>query len=136
MKTLLLACMDHSKRKNLLVIFLFSLLSHISALRSRAPNQPQGPRNALVQAKLLGSLSSDVFEPRTSTGSEVFSLLTCLDDIKFARNHRQKIKKGHFRLTYVAQKRCCLSSLLQAPVPYMLALLKPNNTGVYWSFIL
>ena len=32
---------------------------------------------------LLGSLSSDVFERRTSTGSEVFSLLTCLDDIKF-----------------------------------------------------
>ena len=32
---------------------------------------------------ILGSLSSDVFEPRTSTGSEVFSLLTCLDDIKF-----------------------------------------------------
>ena len=32
---------------------------------------------------ILGSLSSDVFERRTSTGSEVFSLLTCLDDIKF-----------------------------------------------------
>ena len=31
----------------------------------------------------IGSLSSDVFERRTSTGSEVFSLLTCLDDIKF-----------------------------------------------------
>ena len=31
----------------------------------------------------VGSLSSDVFERRTSTGSEVFSLLTCLDDIKF-----------------------------------------------------
>ena len=34
-------------------------------------------------AFLIGSLSSDVFERRTSTGSEVFSLLTCLDDIKF-----------------------------------------------------
>ena len=32
---------------------------------------------------LLGSLSKGVFERRTSTGSEVFSLLTCLDDIKF-----------------------------------------------------
>ena len=32
---------------------------------------------------LIGSLSSDDFERRTSTGSEVFSLLTCLDDIKF-----------------------------------------------------
>ena len=31
----------------------------------------------------LGRLSKGVFERRTSTGSEVFSLLTCLDDIKF-----------------------------------------------------
>ena len=29
------------------------------------------------------SLSKGVFERRTSTGSEAFSLLTCLDDIKF-----------------------------------------------------
>ena len=36
-----------------------------------------------VVREILGSLSSDVFERRTSTGSEVFSLLTCLDDIKF-----------------------------------------------------
>ena len=35
------------------------------------------------QIKILGSLSSDVFERRTSTGSEVFPLLTCLGDIKF-----------------------------------------------------
>ena len=32
--------------------------------------------------QIIGSLSSDA-ERRTSTGSEVFSLLTCLDDIKF-----------------------------------------------------
>ena len=36
-----------------------------------------------VVREIIGSLSSDVFERRTSTGSEVFSLLTCLDDIKF-----------------------------------------------------
>ena len=35
------------------------------------------------QSFIIGSLSSDVFERRTSTGSEEFSLLTCLDDIKF-----------------------------------------------------
>ena len=34
-------------------------------------------------SSIIGSLSSDVFERRTSTGSEVFSLLTRLDDIKF-----------------------------------------------------
>ena len=28
---------------------------------------------------LLGTLSKDVFEPRTSTGSEAFSLFICLD---------------------------------------------------------
>ena len=33
---------------------------------------------------LLGSLSSDVFERCTSTGSEPFSLLMCLDASKFA----------------------------------------------------
>ena len=32
---------------------------------------------------LLGSLSRDVFEQRTSTGSELFSLLVCLDANKF-----------------------------------------------------
>ena len=35
------------------------------------------------QLALIGSLSKGVFKRRTSTGSEVFSLLTCLDDIKF-----------------------------------------------------
>ena len=41
--------------------------------------------SGLIRLKLptLGSLSKGVFERRTSTGSEVFSLLTCLDDIKF-----------------------------------------------------
>ena len=33
--------------------------------------------------KLLGSLSNSVFERRTSTGSEAFSLLICRDDKKF-----------------------------------------------------
>ena len=36
-----------------------------------------------LQRTTIGSLSKGVFERRTSTGSEVFSLLTCLDDIKF-----------------------------------------------------
>ena len=31
----------------------------------------------------MGNLSKDVFERRTSTGSEVFSLLICLDANKF-----------------------------------------------------
>ena len=40
-------------------------------------------RSRRILNSLIGSLSSDVFERRTSAGSEVFSLLTCLDDIKF-----------------------------------------------------
>ena len=41
--------------------------------------------SGLIRLKLptLGSLSKGVFERRTLTGSELFSLLTCLDDIKF-----------------------------------------------------
>ena len=35
------------------------------------------------QLALIGSLSKSVFKRRTSTGSKVVSLLTCLDDIKF-----------------------------------------------------
>ena len=41
------------------------------------------PLPSCCVSSLLGSLSKGVFERRTSTGSEVFSLLTCLDDIKF-----------------------------------------------------
>ena len=48
-------------------------------LREKRNNRPR----TVIFRELLGSLSSDVFERRTSTGSEVFSLLTCLDDIKF-----------------------------------------------------
>ena len=46
----------------------------VACTLSAAPN---------VNFRKIGSLSSDVLERRTSTGSEVFSLLTCLDDIKF-----------------------------------------------------
>ena len=78
--------------------------------------------------KTLGSLSNDVFERRKSAGS---GLLSFLDDgfakifsqialvrVKKLSNtnlYRQSILRGkrpHFRLTCVAQKRFCLSSLL------------------------
>ena len=77
----------------------------------------------------LGSLSKDVFEQRTSTRSEAFSLFICFDANKFVSlsffsliktiytrefqpNHCPMTQKVHFRLTTVAQKHCCLSSLL------------------------
>ena len=37
----------------------------------------------MVTRWTIGSLSKDVFERRTSTGSEVFSLFICLDTTKF-----------------------------------------------------
>ena len=39
--------------------------------------------SSTVQIVSLGSLSKDVFERRTSTGSEAFSLFICLDTTKF-----------------------------------------------------
>ena len=46
-----------------------------AASRSGKMNQPK--------SSIIGSLSRDVFERRTSTGSELFSLLVCLDANKF-----------------------------------------------------
>ena len=37
----------------------------------------------MTTATTIGNLSKDVFERRTSTGSEAFSLLICLDANKF-----------------------------------------------------
>ena len=78
---------------------------------------------------LTGNLSKDVFERRTSTGSEAFFLFICLDAIKFSlltffsplktiyprvlTKPLPNDAKVHFRLTSVAQKRCCLSSPLR-----------------------
>ena len=41
------------------------------------------PTKTAMLRRLQGSLSKGVFERRTSTGSEAFSLLICLDDRKF-----------------------------------------------------
>ena len=76
----------------------------------------------------IGTLSKDVFEQRTSTGSEAFSLFICLDANKLvllsffsllktiyprvSSKPLPTMQKVHFRLTSVAQKRCCLSSLM------------------------
>ena len=77
----------------------------------------------------IGSLSKGVFERHTTTrkwGIFPFKapwryqicITNCLyyhrDDLSknLGKNHRPKMKKGHFRLTSVAQKRCCLSSLM------------------------
>ena len=70
-----------------------------------------------------GTLSSDVFEPDTSTGSEPCSLLIWLNTTKFVllsvltlrwfpqefvETHGQRVQKVHFRLKYVTSKRSFL----------------------------
>ena len=85
-------------------------------------------RSRFTKGLSLGNLSKDVFERRTSSGSEAFSPYIGLDADKFVLlsffsltktiypraqpNHCPMMEKVHFRLTSVAQKRCCLSSLL------------------------
>ena len=77
---------------------------------------------------IIVSLSSDVFERRTSTGSGLFALLSrdfdqlfgqivsirikTLDNRIWNRQGLLKEKKAYFRLTCVDQKRRCLSSLI------------------------
>ena len=76
----------------------------------------------------IGSLRNGVFERRPSTGSEVFFILKHLDAPKFVflsvltiietscpkkwAKSLLKNEKKHFRLTCVAEKRLCLSSLI------------------------
>ena len=75
----------------------------------------------------LWRLSKDVFERRTSNGSESFSLIVCLDDTKFVlfrvftlieticpkmwAKPLPKNAKVHFRLTCGSQKRLCLKTM-------------------------
>ena len=77
---------------------------------------------------IIGSLSSDVFERRTSTGSEPFSILNCLEATKFVLlrvftlietisaniclKSRLKSAKVQVRLTCATQKRRSLNSLI------------------------
>ena len=76
----------------------------------------------------MGSSSNNVYEGRTSTGSELFTLLICLEATKFVllsvlllnrqfaqefvQNLCRRVQKVQFRLTCVAQKHLCLSSLI------------------------
>ena len=74
------------------------------------------------------TLLPQVFERRTSTGSEAFSLFICLDATKFvlpsffsltktiyprvSTKPLPMMQKVHFRLTTVAYELCSLSSLI------------------------
>lgn len=79
---------------------------------------------------IVGGISRDVFEQRTSTGSGPFDrwavVLLTFACKSFTSDRRLlaiqiwrclgilKRKRPHFRLTCVAQKRLCLSSLLHS----------------------
>ena len=95
-------------------------LSKANALGTpaRARTSLFGTRSSQVMP--IGSLSSNVFEGRSSTGSERFSfsyiltppnlyykcLYSCRDDLP------KKLQNCHCQLTCVAQKRRCLNSLI------------------------
>ena len=70
--------------KTPLLNFYFQVFSDWSAILTRImPNFVKLMRRFRDIVVSLGNLSKDVFERRTSTGSEVFSLLICLDANKF-----------------------------------------------------
>ena len=70
--------------KTPLLNFYFEVFSDWSAILTRImPNFVKLMRRFRDIVVSLGNLSKDVFERRTSTGSEVFSLLICLDANKF-----------------------------------------------------
>ena len=83
----------------------------------------------------LGSLSSDVFERRTSTGSERFSLLVCIDATKF-------LLLSVFTLIESICPNICSKSRLkgtkkQLPVDFRrsktLSPKLPNNLWPFWA---
>ena len=62
------------------------------------------PIQPVPGVQILGSLSSYVFEPRTSSGSERFSLLICLDTTKVCiakclYSYRDDLPKNLFKIT-------------------------------------
>ena len=61
---------------------------------------------------LIGSLSKDVFERRTSTGSEAFSLFICLDTTKFVLlSFFSPIKTIYLRVSTKPQPNAAKSQL-------------------------
>ena len=101
----------------------------------------------LGRKDIIRSLSSAVFEPRTSTGSEPFSILNCLDATKFvllrvftlieticAKNclkSRLKNAKVYVRLMCVTQKRRSFNSLITGWTDGWMSRLIPNVFRVF-----
>ena len=92
------------------------VLFHLNSLNLCTKKNQAGALE--VCRKIKGSLSSDDFERRTSTGKVLFALLS--RDFEHIREKKHSNttnlvvslqEKVHFRLTCVAQKRRCLNSL-------------------------
>ena len=67
---------------------------------------------ARLSNMVLGSLSKDVFERRTSTGSEAFSLFICLDTTKFVLlSFFSPIKTIYLRVSTKPQPNAAKSQL-------------------------
>ena len=97
-------------------------------IATKWPHVPFYIRPNNLPPEIIESLSTDVFEPRTSTGSfcSSFSTFSCLTnklpsshfsiyDLLFSTKselYRSKRRSFDFRLTSLAQKLLCLSSLI------------------------
>ena len=111
----LFICLDANK---LVLLSLFSLLKTIYPRVSTKPlpNDAKSPLPVDVRRSKRLLLKLPVFERRSSTGSEAFSLFICLGADKFVllsffsliTKPLPNDAKGHFRLTSVAQKHRCL----------------------------
>ena len=105
-------------------------------------------RSLRCQPSLPPTPLPHVFERRTSTGSEAFSLFICLDATKFvlpsffsltktiyprvSTKPLPMMQKVHFRLTTVAYELCSLSSLICLTTKKT-RMVNPVRTVQYWE---
>ena len=85
-----------------------------------------------IQTRTIGSLSKDVFERRTSTGSEAFSLFICLDTTKFVLlSFFSPIKTIYLRVSTKPQPNAAKSPLpVDVRRPKTLLLKLPNTIKI------
>ena len=100
-------------------------LLEIASRKTAGEKIDKSENKSFVDRMIAGSLSNDVVERRTSTGSGLFALLSpdfeqflgqivsisvkTLSNTNLVSSRMLKEKKAHFRLTFPPQKRRCLT---------------------------
>ena len=81
--------------------------------RKKNPLPPPPPLTPKTQGRNYTKAKKTRIEQRTSTGSEVLFVKLALPNLFFLVSfYRSRMTKIHFRLTWAAQKRLCLSYLI------------------------